>query len=90
MSHLTRDEDVTRKPGIYDHVLSANERALSIRPFNDNMRREAYERQEGVCPACPRHFAIDAMEADDTMEHGRQDDRCKLPDAVQSRQPDQK
>ncbi len=61
---LMQDEDVTKKSGIYDYVLSDNERALSIRAFNENMRRESYERQQGICAACSKQFGIDEMEAD--------------------------
>jgi hypothetical protein len=64
VSRLMQDDDVTRKSGIYDYVLSGNERALSIRAFTDNMKREAYERQKGVCPACEKSFALEEMEAD--------------------------
>jgi hypothetical protein len=66
-SRLMQDEDVTKKSGIFDYVLSGSERALSIRAFTDNMKREAYERQGGLCPACdePRQkFDISEMEAD--------------------------
>jgi 5-methylcytosine-specific restriction endonuclease McrA len=34
------------------------------RAFSDNMKREAYERQKGICPACDGPFALDEMEAD--------------------------
>lgn len=64
ISIMMQDEDVTKKSGIYDYVLSGNERALSIRAFNDNMRREAYERQKGNCPVCKKHFELGEMEAD--------------------------
>jgi 5-methylcytosine-specific restriction endonuclease McrA len=40
------------------------ERHLNIRAFNKQQKREAYERQKGVCPVCREHFEIDAMEAD--------------------------
>lgn len=66
VARLMLDEDVTRKPGIFEFVLSGNERALSIRTFSDNMRREAYERQKGICPVCNQHFDIGEMEADHT------------------------
>ena len=66
VSRLMQDEDVTRKSGIYDYVLSGSERALSIRSFNDKMKREAYERQRGICPTCSKHFELEAMEADHT------------------------
>jgi hypothetical protein len=64
VARLMQDEDVTKKSGIYDYVLSGNERALSIRAFTDNMKREAFERQKGVCPACIKTFALEDMEAD--------------------------
>jgi hypothetical protein len=61
---LMQDEDVTRKSGIYDHVLSGDERVLSIRSFTPAMRREAYERQSGRCPKCGEEFSLEQMEAD--------------------------
>ncbi len=64
ISRLMRDEDVTKKSGIYDYVLSGSERALSIRAFTDNIKREAWERQGGICPVCTQHFDIGGMEAD--------------------------
>lgn len=64
VGQLMQDEDVTKKSGIYDYVLTGNERSLSIRAFNDKMKREAYERQKGICPKCQKHFKIEEMEAD--------------------------
>lgn len=64
VSRLMQDEDVTKKSGVYEYVLSGNERALSIRSFTDNMKREAFERQGGICPVCKNHYDLDAMEAD--------------------------
>jgi hypothetical protein len=61
---LMQDEDVTKKSGIYEYVLTRNEKYLNIRAFNDKMKREAYERQKGVCRHCKKHFEIDEMEAD--------------------------
>lgn len=61
---LMQDEDVTKKSGIYPYVLTQEERNLSIRAFNDKMKREAYERQKGICVKCQKHFAIEEMEAD--------------------------
>jgi 5-methylcytosine-specific restriction endonuclease McrA len=58
------DEDVTKKKGIYAYVLDGKERHLSIRAFTDNQKREAYENQDGFCPACGNHFAIGDMHAD--------------------------
>lgn len=64
ISRLMQDDDVTNKKGIYEYVLTKKERVLSIRSFTDNQKREAYERQDGVCPVCNKHFEINQMEAD--------------------------
>lgn len=64
VSRLMKDSDVTNKKGIYEYVLNGNENALSIRAFDDNMKREAYERQGGKCAKCGKFFPIEEMEAD--------------------------
>lgn len=61
---LMQDDDVTSKKGIYYYVLTREEKHLNIRAFTDNQRREAYERQEGICAQCNKHFEISEMEAD--------------------------
>ena len=64
IAKLMQDEDVTKKSGIYLYVLTRQEKHLSIRAFNDKMKREAYERQKGICAKSGKHFLIEAMEAD--------------------------
>jgi len=64
ISQLMLDEDVTKKPGIYLYVVTGDEKYLSIRSFTPNQKREAYERQDGVCVHCGNHFELDEMEAD--------------------------
>lgn len=61
---LMMDEDVTKKSGIYWYVLTRDEKYLNIRSFTDNQKREAYERQKGICVKCGNHFELDEMEAD--------------------------
>lgn len=61
---LMEDDDVTKKKGVYHYVLTRNEKHLNIRAFSDNMKRSAYERQNGVCPICEKHYSLDEMEAD--------------------------
>lgn len=63
---LMQDEDVTKKSGIYPYVLTRQERYLNIRAFTDKMKREAFEKQNGICPFCKKHFEFDEMEADHT------------------------
>ena len=61
---LMEDEDVSKKKGTYEYVLTRKEKHLNIRAFSSNQRREAYERQKGVCAICKNHFALGEMEAD--------------------------
>lgn len=61
---LMQDEDVTNKKGIYEYILTDNEKHLNIRAFSDNQKREAYERQKGICVKCSEHFELAEMEAD--------------------------
>ncbi|MBQ4270124.1 MAG: HNH endonuclease, partial [Clostridia bacterium] len=67
---LMQDDDVTKKSGIYEFLFDGKEKHLSIRAFTPNMKRGAYERQQGICPHCKREnrekfvYLIEEMEAD--------------------------
>lgn len=61
---LMEDSDVSNKKGIYLYVLTGDENKLQIRAFDQNTRRAVYERQNGICPICHKHFKIEEMEAD--------------------------
>ncbi|KKS38015.1 MAG: HNH endonuclease [Parcubacteria group bacterium GW2011_GWA2_42_14] len=69
-TELMQDEDVTKKSGIYEYVLTRNEKFLNIRAFTEKMKREAYERQNGICQFCKKQkkekikWDISEMEAD--------------------------
>ena len=64
VSKLMKDSDVQKKSGIYSYVLDGKEKHLGIRLFDDNTKREIYEKQQGICPLCKEHFDIEQMEAD--------------------------
>ena len=64
IKRLMMDDDVTNKKGIYTFVLTGNERYLSIRAFSENQKREAYERQGGICPKCGKKYELREMQAD--------------------------
>ena len=64
VKELMEDDEVTNKKGIYEYLLSGEERKLNLRAFTDKMKREAYERQNGICPKCNQHFEFDQMEGD--------------------------
>lgn len=69
ISRLMQDSDVKKKSGIYTYIFDHDEHHLDIRTFDENTKREIYERQGGHCanPDCPEHdrvFDINEMEAD--------------------------
>lgn len=64
VSELMADEDVSRKAGVYEYLLTGKEKALSIRAFDKRDARAAYERQKGICPICGEHFEYEEMHAD--------------------------
>ena len=70
VGELMRDDDVTRRSGIYEYLLSGNEKHLNIRTFTENEKRLVYERQGGVCPHCVAEkrertrYELSEMEAD--------------------------
>ncbi len=69
VSKLMADSDVKKKSGIYQYVFDHDEHHLDIRAFDENTKREVYERQHGHCanPDCLRHGEVidyDEMEAD--------------------------
>lgn len=64
IAQLMEDEEVTNKKGIYTYVLTRKEKYLNIRSFTEKQKREAYERQKGICPVCKKHYEIGGMEGD--------------------------
>lgn len=61
---LMRNDEVTKKSGIYSYVFTGEEKHLNIRSFTVNQKREVYEDQNGICPICEESFELDEMEAD--------------------------
>lgn len=64
IKELLMDDDVTKKSGVYQYILSNDEKYLSIRAFTNTMKRGAYERQDGICPMCEEHFEFKDMHGD--------------------------
>ncbi len=70
ISKLMQDDDITKRSGIYEYLLSGNEKYLNVRAFTENEKRLAYERQTGICPYCKAEgrvkirYEIEEMEAD--------------------------
>ena len=69
IAKLMEDEEVGNQKGIYDYVLTRNERSLNLRTFDDKTKRRIYEKQKGFCPDCKgkdkkKKWKFEEMEAD--------------------------
>lgn len=76
IAELMQDSEIQRKSGIYEYVLSGDEKHLNLRAFDENIKREVYEKQGGMCAnsnakikgvKCPHEnelLKIEQMEAD--------------------------
>ena len=49
VARLMTDDDVTKKAGIYEFVLSGNEKHLNLRTFTDSQKAQMYEKQKAIC-----------------------------------------
>lgn len=64
IQELLRDEDVTKPSGIYEYLLTGDERKLSIRAFDRRDKQAAYERQNHKCAICGKTFEFEEMQGD--------------------------
>ncbi|MDE2041866.1 MAG: DUF262 domain-containing protein [Alphaproteobacteria bacterium] len=64
IADLIADEEADNKKGIYEYLLTGNEKTQNLRAFNDKIRAAKYEQQQGICLICTNHFGIDQMETD--------------------------
>lgn len=61
---LIDDDEVDNKRGIYEYLLTGNEKTLSLRAFDEKTKVKIYEKQKGKCPVCKKKYDIGEMEAD--------------------------
>lgn len=61
---LLGDQDVTKKSGIYEYLLTGDERKLSLRSFDKTIMQHAYELQEHKCAICRETFEFKDMHGD--------------------------
>lgn len=64
VQRLMGDEDVSKKTGIYEYLLTGEEKLLSIRGFDRRDKLAAYERQEHKCALCGEEFEFEEMQGD--------------------------
>ena len=61
---LLADDEVEKKSGIYEYLLSGEEKHLHLRAFLPGDKLTAYTKQGGKCVYCGKECAIEEMEAD--------------------------
>jgi len=61
---LRLDDEVGNKRGIYEYILSGNEKTLNLRVFSESEKIVMFERQKGLCPHCHSKYSIEQMEGD--------------------------
>lgn len=64
VKRLMADDEVTKKSGIYEYILTGDERVLNLRAFSKRDKITMYNQQGGICPLCKGHFPIEKMHAD--------------------------
>lgn len=52
---LIRDDEVETVKGIYEYIIDGEEKHLSLRTFDDKIKRKIYENQNHKCPFCDFH-----------------------------------
>ena len=81
-ARLIADKDVTKKSGIYQYLLTGEERHLYIRAFDEDIKQKVYDEQNGNCNICKKYFEFNEMEADHITpwSQGGQtvEDNCQL------------
>lgn len=61
---LLADREVQKKSGIYEYLLTGDEKVLSLRAFDETDKITMYHRQGGKCAICGKPFDIKDMHGD--------------------------
>lgn len=64
IQNLLQDDDVTNPKGIYWYLFDDNEKHLSIRKFDDKIKRKVLESQHCKCRKCGKDITFETCEAD--------------------------
>lgn len=64
IDNLMGDRDVTKKSGIYEYVLTGDEKLLHVRTFDRKDKLTKYQEQEGQCAICENEYDVSNMYAD--------------------------
>ncbi len=64
IQELMTDDEIEHPRGIYEYLLTGDERKLCLRTFSEKIKRRVYEQQKGICAKCLDVFDYGQMEAD--------------------------
>lgn len=64
IAELIDNDEVDSKKGIYEYILTGNEKTLNLRTFDEKTKVKTYEKQNGICPDCKKKYEYGQMEAD--------------------------
>jgi len=82
IQELIQDEEVQKQRGIYEYILTGEERHLNLRTFDNAVKQRVYERQGGKCAQSGEEYPLSEMEADHITpwsEGGKtEEDNCQI------------
>lgn len=82
IQELLQDEEVTKASGIYEYLLTGDEKCLSLRKFDRRVALRKYEQQGHKCAICGDEFPFEKMQADHIIpwsQGGRTvEDNCQM------------
>lgn len=61
---MMEDEEIQKKSGIYEYILTGDEKSLNLRTFDRSVMRAKYEQQNGKCALCSKPFTFEEMHGD--------------------------
>ena len=61
---LMMDDEVQSRQGIYEYLLTGNEKHLALKKFPDAVKTQIYTKQRGKCKICKKKFPESEMEGD--------------------------
>lgn len=64
IKELFANPDITRNKGVYEYLITGNEKYVSMRAFPDGDKQIMYERQNHKCAICGKEFDIKEMHGD--------------------------
>ena len=71
MQKLLADPEVTKKSGIYEYLLTGDEKSLNLRAFSQEEKVTMYARQHGKCAICGDPYDIRDMHGDHIVPWSR-------------------